>query len=335
MEQALDNLGIVVIGRNEGERLRACLRSLPPACPIVYVDSGSTDGSTALASSEGAAVVELSADAPFSAARGRNAGFEYLRKHYPHLSFVQFVDGDCVVLDGWLEQAIEHLLQHPGIAAAAGQRMERKPDASWYNELCAIEWNTPIGRADAVGGDAVYRVSAFSEAGGFDPSMMAGEEPELCLRLRKKGYKIERLDLPMTLHDADIHSFGAWWKRAERSGFAFTLGAAKHGREGYNVREVVRAFLWGAGLPLLAVGSLLVGWWPVTLFVTALYVFKWLRLARRHRAVTGRPYRYAAFLMLTNVAEVRGIVTAIVQLFSGQMKILEYKTNQTKKTSRA
>jgi GT2 family glycosyltransferase len=317
-------LGIVVIGRNEGERLRSCLRSLPASSPVVYVDSGSTDGSIELAEAEGAAAIALSDDQPFSAARGRNAGAEYLIQQHAELRYLQFIDGDCVLLQGWTEAALKNLGANPSLGAVAGLRRERHPEASWYNQLCAIEWNTPVGPASAVGGDAVYRADAFQKAGGFDPLMMAGEEPELCHRLRALGYEIERLDEDMTLHDASIHRFSAWWKRAVRSGYAAMLGARKHGREGYNVRVVARSVVWGAILPFLAVCVLVAGLWPVFLGIVALYLLKWVRLTRRFRQKVARPGKYAFYLMLTNLAEVRGIFQAAVERRSAR-RIIEYK----------
>src|SRR3990170_3982962 len=92
-------LGIVAIGRNEGERLRACLRSVVgDNRVVVYVDSGSTDGSVEMARSMGAEVVELDLATPFTAARARNEGFHRLEQLNPNVAFVQFVDGDCEVV---------------------------------------------------------------------------------------------------------------------------------------------------------------------------------------------------------------------------------------------
>jgi GT2 family glycosyltransferase len=321
-----EGLGIVVIGRNEGERLLACLRSLPAGVPVVYVDSGSTDGSPQKAADSGAFVVELTSDKPFSAARGRNAGFERLRQEAQDLRYVQFIDGDCVLDPGWLPKAVAALEEEPRLAVVAGLRQERYPERSWYNELCAIEWNTPVGEAHAVGGDALYKAEALTGVGGFDPMMMAGEEPELCLRLRGQGYRVERLDADMTLHDAAIHSFDAWWKRAVRSGYAYTLGALKHARTGYNSREVARSLLWGALLPVLALGFLIAGFPILTIAIVSLYALKWWRIRRRSLGLTVRPGRYALFIMLTNCAEVLGIVRALVETARGERKILEYKT---------
>jgi len=322
----LTGLGIVVIGRNEGERLKACLGSLPSEVPVVYVDSGSTDGSPEWAAEQGASVVALDMSKPFSAARGRNEGFARLNQDHPDIEFVHFIDGDCILVADWPAKGLATLGNNAKLAAVAGQRLERFPEQTWFNELCAIEWNTPIGEAKAVGGDAIYRASAFQEVDGFDPMMMAGEEPELCLRLRKAGYTVERIDADMTLHDAGITSFGMWWKRATRSGYASTLGALKHGREGYRLRDVFRALLWGGALPLFAVATLLLGWWPLTLVLVGLYGLKWARLRRSFSDKTVKAGKLATYTMLTNVAEVRGIIRALIETVQGKRQILEYKS---------
>ncbi|MEM0928176.1 MAG: glycosyltransferase [Pseudomonadota bacterium] len=321
----LGSLGIVVIGRNEGPRLKTCIRSLPSDVPVVYVDSGSSDGSPAWAAEYGCAVVSLSTDKPFSAARARNEGLERLTTDHRDIDFVQFIDGDCELDAGWLAVGLARLADDEGLAAVAGLRRERFVEKSWYNELCAYEWDTPVGEAAAIGGDAIYRIKAFDAVGGFDPLMMAGEEPELCLRLRRAGHRIERLDADMTLHDAAIYHFGAWWKRAVRSGYAYTLGAMKHGRSGYNVREVARALLWGVTLPAFVVVMFSVGQPWLAAMVVALYPIKWFRVCRGVAAHIRKPGRYALFLMITNVAEVRGVVRACLETMGNRRQIVEYK----------
>src|SRR5882762_4098126 len=163
-------LGIVVIGRNEGERLRACLASVTRlAGLVVYADSGSTDGSTETARNLGVVVVALDMSIPFTAGRARNEGFQRLCELAPELSYVQFVDGDCAVVDGWPEAAAEFLDAHPDVAGVCGRRRERYPERSIYNLLCDIEWNTPVGEAKACGGDVMMRVEALGAAKGFRP----------------------------------------------------------------------------------------------------------------------------------------------------------------------
>ncbi|BBH45959.1 hypothetical protein KU43P_24360 [Pseudomonas sp. KU43P] len=223
-------IGVVVIGRNEGMRLERCLASLAKgADQVVYVDSGSTDGSVQRARSHGVEVLALDMSIPFTAARARNEGFACLLQLCPNLRHVQFVDGDCEVVAGWLASAQAFLDGHPEVAVVCGRRRERFPERSIYNHLCDLEWDTPVGEAKACGGDALMRVEAFRDVSGYRPGLIAGEEPELCVRLRARGWKIWRLDAEMTLHDAAMTRFSQWWRRCIRGGYAFAEGAYLHG----------------------------------------------------------------------------------------------------------
>lgn len=251
----MNDTGVIAIGRNEGERLRRSLQSLAGrGMTVVYVDSGSNDGSVALARSLGAQVVELDTSAPFSAARARNAGVEKLVLLNPSTSFVQFVDGDCEVREGWIERARAELEARTDVAVVCGRRRERFADASVYNRLADLEWETPIGEAKSCGGDAMVRLAAFEQVGGFDPTVVAGEEPELCRRLRRAGWKILRLDAEMTWHDAAITRFSQWWNRQVRSGYGATDVATRFrdDQDPLFVRQVRSARLWTVGWVTLA-----------------------------------------------------------------------------------
>ncbi|HEY4186204.1 MAG TPA: glycosyltransferase [Polyangia bacterium] len=248
-------VGAVAIGRNEGARLQRCLTSLVGEVGLViYVDSGSTDESVAMARRLGAVVVEIERGVPFTAARARNLGFAKLRATAPALALVQFVDGDCEVDPGWWARAVRAIDENPQLAVACGRRRERFPDASPYNRLCDLEWDTPVGFADSCGGDALMRVAAVERVGGYNSDLIAGEEPDLCLRLRQSGWKIARLDAEMTLHDAAMTRFGQWWKRTLRAGYAYAEGAARHRGEPekFWVRETRSNWFWGLGVPATA-----------------------------------------------------------------------------------
>jgi cellulose synthase/poly-beta-1,6-N-acetylglucosamine synthase-like glycosyltransferase len=245
------SVGVVAIGRNEGERLRRCLQSALAQCPrVVYVDSGSTDGSVAMAAAMGVAVVNLDMSQPFTAARARNAGYERLKLELPDLRFVQFVDGDCEIVAGWIDAAVAFTADKPTVGVVCGRRRERHPEATVYNRLCDIEWDTPVGQTRACGGDALYRTAAFEDAGGFAPDLIAGEEPELCFRLRARGWEVWRIDREMTMHDAAMQRFGQWWKRNVRSGHAYAEWVQRHGAspERMGVREVVSNVVWSIPL---------------------------------------------------------------------------------------
>lgn len=288
MSQADVQIAAVAIGRNEGPRLQRCLASLVGRVgQIVYVDSGSTDASVAMARAVGVEVVELDTSVPFTAARARNAGVARLSGD---CAYVQFVDGDCEIVEGWLAAAKAALDGRSDLAVVCGRRRERFPAASVYNRIADIEWNTPVGEARACGGDAMMRLAAFRAVGGFNDSLICGEEPELCVRLRAAGWKVHRLDAEMTLHDAAMTRFSQWWKRAVRGGWAYAQGAAMHGRppERHNVREHRSVWLWGLGLPLAAVGLA----WPtkgLSLLLLLAYPAQMLRIWRASRRLGMSP----------------------------------------------
>jgi glycosyltransferase involved in cell wall biosynthesis len=332
------NVGVVVIGRNEGERLERSLRSVVnQADPVVYVDSGSTDGSTEFARSLGVDVIELDTSRPFTMARGRNAGLRRIAELAPNLSLVQFVDGDCEIVDGWLDKAREFLNSHEEFAVVCGRRRERCPNASIYNRLCDIEWDAPLGEALACGGDAMMRSRAVLNAGGYNANMIAGEEAELCLRLRRAGWKLMRLGAEMTLHDAAITRFAQWWRRAVRTGYAYAHGAALHGGrlESHNVRPLFSALLWGAILPgsvivTVALALAATPWtWTLTASLIAAQAFLALRVYRRTRQ-QGRTKRDAvlsgASCLLAKPAHLAGIVRYVLgQIRKRQSSLIEYK----------
>lgn len=217
------SLGIVAIGRNEGDRFERCILSLKreaQSLTIVYVDSGSTDNSVAFAKSHGVHVVNLDMSRPFTAARARNAGLDKLLEVSPRTEFVQFIDGDCEVIEGWLAAGSAALQQNPQVVAVSGRLRERFPEKSLYNRLADLEWDRPVGETKSCGGVAMMRVEAVRRAGGFDAGLIAGEEPELCARMRAHGGKILNIAHDMAWHDMAMTNSSQWFKRARRHGHA-------------------------------------------------------------------------------------------------------------------
>jgi GT2 family glycosyltransferase len=293
----------------------------------VYVDSGSSDGSVGMARDLGAVVVELDMTRPFTAARARNEGFERLQEADSGLKYVQFVDGDCEVVVGWLEAAIRFLEEHANVAAVCGRRRERFPDRSVYNMLCDIEWDTPAGQAKSCGGDVMMRIDALAELGGYRADLIAGEEPELCVRLRASGWKIWRLDVEMTLHDAAMTRFAQWWKRNKRAGYAFAQGAYLHGAspERHGVQPSRSAWLWGLGIPLLT-ASLAVWFGLCSLVIVLIYPVQIIRLAFRGTRSRRESWWRAVFLVLGKFPELMGQLYFLHNRLAGKTaRLIEYK----------
>ncbi|MXQ13743.1 glycosyltransferase family 2 protein [Microvirga makkahensis] len=329
-------IGAVAIGRNEGERLRCCLHSLVDLRhKVIYVDSGSTDHSVALATTLGCDIVALDLSSPFTAAAARNAGLSRLLETAPDCEFVQFVDGDCEVVSGWIASASTFLTHHKDYAVVCGRRRERHPDNSIYNRVCDLEWNTPAGEAEACGGDALMRVDAVRGVGGFDPALIAGEEPELCSRLRKAGWRIMRLDEEMTLHDANITRFGQWWRRTERAGWAFVNGAVMEARTGHRrwAREAVRPWVWCLAVPALALAL----WRPLGVLGLLPLLAYPLVMARAAAAAIQRggsirdAPAHGALSVIGKFAELKGQLTWIRDhLLRRPRRLIEYKTALTR-----
>jgi GT2 family glycosyltransferase len=324
-------VGVVVIGRNEGERLKRCIASVQSAgVHVVYVDSASTDGSADWARTQGVSVVALDMTRPFTAARARNAGVQHLLSSHPHLALVQFVDGDCEMDPAWLPMAVAFMGARPEVVVVSGRLRERHPEHSIYNRLCDAEWDAPEGPATVCGGIALMRVAAFRAAGGFREDLISGEEPELCVRLRAGGGKVWRLAVPMALHDAAMRRFGQWWRRTVRGGHGFAEGASLHGAppERHYVAETRRAIAWGVALPLAAlVLSVLIG--PAGLLLLMAYPLQWLRLAWRERQAGRAPrlaWERSLFLVLARFPEAQGVLTfGLNRLRRRRAALMEYK----------
>lgn len=273
--------GVVLIGRNEGERLVRALQSVSDGRrPLVYVDSGSSDESCERARERGAAVVDLDMAQPFTAARARNAGFKRLREEHPELTYVQFVDGDCEVDSKWIETAATELDANPDVGAVCGYLKERHPEQSVYNKICDVEWHLgPIGPTPNFGGNVMIRTDALENAGGWNPDVIAGEDDELAVRLRKEGYELIRLDYESMTHDVDMHYAWQWWRRQKRTGYAYAQVSELHGAtspERKFVREKRRALLWGLAVPA---GALLMA--PPTLGVSCLALARYPAVGAR------------------------------------------------------
>ncbi|MEY2855017.1 MAG: hypothetical protein RL030_2149 [Pseudomonadota bacterium] len=275
-----------------------------------YVDSGSTDGSVREARSRGVEVVNLDLSIPFTAARARNAGAFALAKRFPDLRYVQFVDGDCELHPDWIDEAVSFLESHADVAVVFGTQKEREPEATVYNSLMEIEWDTPLGYCNSCAGNSMFRWEVFSKVGGFRDTLIAGEEPELCVRVRRTGAKVFHLDAPMAVHDADVTRFGQWWRRTLRAGHAFAEGAALHGDspDRHFAREARSDVFWALLLPLLIL-VLAVGHSPWWLLMLLAYPVQVLRVAVRGRWGMRRNMLNAGFIVLAKFPSLIGALT--------------------------
>lgn len=323
-------LGIVVIGRNEEQRLSKCFESLPKGVPAIYVDSGSSDNSPSLALQRGIPLHSLDSRLPFTAARARNEGLELLLKISPSIAYVQFVDGDCELRQGWLDAGLKALKADITLAAVFGNLMERYPEHSIYNQLCQLEWKSPAGEKNRFGGIVLLRVSALQKTGGYDPRVIAGEDSELSVRLRQINFKIAKLDCQMAYHDANILYFSQWLKRTIRSGHAIAQRESFHGDSPQKdcVQEKRSTLFWGLILPIGCLGSVLSPVLPlIALSGYSLLSWKIYRYRQKaHGDSKKEAALYAAFCSLAKIPQLYGFASYHWLCKQGKSPtIIEYK----------
>jgi GT2 family glycosyltransferase len=325
------NVAIVVIGRNEGERLKSCLRTaMGGARMVVYVDSGSADGSADYARSAGCCVVELDAALPFTAARARNAGFACVMKQDPNAAFVQFVDGDCDLVEGWLERGASALDARPDVGIVCGHVREIHPEASVYNKLCDLEWEQTPGEIRTSGGRFMIRREVFSAAGGFRADVIAAEDDEFCVRVRGLGAKILMVDAEMARHDVAMTRFSEWWRRSRRTGYGYAQVAALHGKgeERYFVRDCRRVWFWGLVLPVISLGpaAFTHGWSLLLLGAYGLLFARIYFRGRKRGWAAGVALSYAFFTVLAKFPALLGMLAYYWRRGLGAAPtIIEYK----------
>ncbi len=340
----MNKIGVVAIGRNEGERLVRCLESvlaqLPDSTTVVYVDSGSTDDSCEVARARGIEVVNLDMSIPFTASRARNAGFERLREQVPQVKYVQFIDGDSQLVEGWFATVIDTFERHPEVVAVCGWRSERAPELSLYNRIAHMEGRMvgPVGIVRYFEGNVVILADAFAAVGGYNNNVIAAEDDELSIRLRQAGGTLLRLDQESIIHDADMHTVFQWWRRSKRTGYAFAQVSYLHGAppERKFVKEIRRTWLWGAVVPVGAI-ALAPMTYGLSLIVLVRYPLTVARLFYQTRTQKFPWQHCLAWALSCTMATFPGVMGAskfyFDRLRGKQPEIIEYKGLHTPATS--
>ena len=310
------DIAVVVIGRNEGERLGRTLVSLR-GLPAIYVDSGSSDGSPDRARAAGIAVIELDPAEGFSAARGRNAGLARMTADSA-IAYIQMLDGDSVLAPGWAEAGAAALDGDPGLGAVFGTLREADPDASAYAWLSDVEWAVPPGPAALFSGNVMLRADAVRGTGQYRAGMIAGEDPEYAIRMRAAGWRFLCLDQPMATHQGDIGDARAWWRRTVRAGHAFAALNALHPGSPLHdfARSRARILFWGGLVPLIALAGLVLAivvdgrWIASSVAAVALTAAQFLRVTLRERRRHGwrRAFLLALALAIGKYAEMVGLI---------------------------
>jgi glycosyltransferase involved in cell wall biosynthesis len=317
-------VGIVIIGRNEGARLIECFKSVISAeAPLVYVDSQSSDASVEEAHKYKIETIVLDSSKPLSAARARNEGFNRLVELNSEIEYIHFIDADCELHPNWLNTAISVLEQQNEIALVCGRLREKYRNTSVYMRLCDIDWYRPPGVVAYCGGIATYRRSIFELHNGFDAGLIAGEEPELCARIREKGGQILCIAAEMGTHDSAMNKFSQWWKRCVKVGYGYMSGIGWGGWR----KQYKSALFWGLLLPgvVLLLLSYTSGF---SLLFFALYP---MQVFRVYQGIEGEAltaydrFIYSFFCVLSKFPETQGLLMYFISKLLNKSKIIQYK----------
>ncbi|MEM9452823.1 MAG: glycosyltransferase [Myxococcota bacterium] len=316
-----EHVGLVVIGRNEGEHLLRAFGSMGEQVgAAVYADSDSTDDSVALVQEHFAAVEVVrmtAAERPLSPSRGRNEGYAALRRRLPTVRYVQFLDGDCELDPRWLSAAAQYLEANPKVGVVAGRLRERDRNRNAFHRLADMEWDQPPGEVNDMGGIMMVRASVWDEVGGQNPDIPAAEEREFCWRVIDAGYTIMRLADDMALHDIDMADMREWWTRSVRTGHAYAQGYWVH-RDRWHLRHVMSLVAYGAALPGAALGGA-----PLTLGLSLGLLGAYPRLWRKieqGRRQRGDAPEDARLYATANVAGKLAGAVGVVQFFTRTLR---------------
>jgi GT2 family glycosyltransferase len=303
-------VGVVVIGRNEGQMLHKALASAQISrFSVLYVDSGSTDNSLKIAESLGVRAYELDDSRPFSPARARTEGVARLTELWPEIQYIQFLDGDCTLSMDWIETAAQYLRQNKSAGIVCGRLSERHPERSIYNRLASMKWNVPAGEVDDCGGIFMIKRSVYERIGGFNIQLLTGEEAALCAKVRSAGHKIVRIDAEMATHDANQIKFSDWWRRMVWGGYGIALAyeELKNKLPHKQQRDMRSTLFWAAGVPIAGffglVGILWSAWFGIlflfSLFTYIVLLIKIFRDRQKTGDSTGDAMLYALFCILS------------------------------------
>jgi glycosyltransferase involved in cell wall biosynthesis len=328
-------LSIVVIGRNEGQRLARCFESIAriktvDVKEVIYVDSASTDSSAELASRYGALSITIHPERP-TAAVARNTGWRRAAS-----DLILFLDGDTVLHSDFPRGAYDALSMDESIAAVWGHRREMHPERSIFNRVLDLDWIYPPGLTEFCGGDALMRRIALVETGGFDDGLIAGEEPELCRRIRARGFKILHIDEPMTGHDLAIRNWRQYWKRAMRAGHAYAEVSERfrNSNDSFWSSEhkanILRGSFWAFSFTAAAITSVRFGFVPFACWLGLLLLLSF-RSGWRARSKSKNLLTLLLYGIHSQVQQVPIFIGQLTYTFerlrSSRSRLIEYKTN--------
>jgi len=251
-------IGAVIIGLDPRNSPEAAIRSLPEDCAAVFAPLTPMNEAVAAARKAGAEIAEIG-KGPQTAGRAKNAGYRHLKKLIPGIRYVQFMDAACALDPDWFASAEKFMERRPEVAVIEGRMRQRNGDEVAFPTVSEQRKNeTPGEIVSVIAPGAFMRAEAFEAAGGFRGDLLSCENDDLCIRQRRRGAHIWRLETDMMINEPRKTN---WWKRAVLRGFDNAYAMSLHGGppERHGVGETVRAMMWGFFIPLAIVAAAVLG----------------------------------------------------------------------------
>ena len=186
----LSMISVVIPALNEEKDLPTCLSSLKAQkwtgeLEVIVVDNGSTDNTSAVATSHGATVVSCPKR---GVAYARQAGAEAAQGQ-----IIAQADADTVYPPGWIGRIDGYFETHRDSAGLAGRYEYTHP--TWWvpaervyrrglNALGYVFFRWP---ASVSGANFAFRRSAFIQAQGYDPNSLYPDQWGIARRVSRYG----------------------------------------------------------------------------------------------------------------------------------------------------
>lgn len=198
-------ISYIVIGRNEGWKLKLCFESINKSIiensyiqsEVIYVDSASTDNSIEIANSfEFVKTYTLTAD--YNAPIARNVGASVATG-----SILYFIDGDMEIEPAFLKNVINYN-GNLCYGFVGGYYIGKYYDKNWnylYERQFppAKKFKTDYFEA-FTGGLFIISKNHWDSVKGMKPYLTGGADPDLAVRLAKKGVFKLWINKPMAIH---------------------------------------------------------------------------------------------------------------------------------------
>ncbi len=200
-------LSVVIITKNEARNIGWCLDSVTaatkdfPGAEIIVVDSRSSDKTVEIASRYNVKIAVIAEKHKTTPGLGRLIG-----KELAGGELIFFIDGDMVLMAGWLQNAVNLIKNNESVAGVTGNIEEGIMAGNGeFSPLPALsffrnQYKGSIALASSMSGTGLFKKAVLDKIGGHNPLLRVGEDVDLFFRLTKVGFLVAWLPEIMCRH---------------------------------------------------------------------------------------------------------------------------------------